>query len=115
MPNEQVICSHMKHRDCALNPNTPIKAPKKVPAAQLASSPITHPPHYGGEADPFEARKVIRAWGLGFNLGNTAKYLCRAGKKGGPAKRLEDLRKAAQYLAFEITEEEENPRDGGPS
>jgi hypothetical protein len=64
---------------------------------------INHPPHYGGADNVYEAIKVIRAWGLSesFNLGNAAKYLCRAGKKPGTAK-LEDLQKAAWYLADEI-------------
>ncbi|NJN63733.1 MAG: DUF3310 domain-containing protein [Acidobacteria bacterium] len=56
---------------------------------------IDHPVHYGGADDPYEAIKVIRAWGLDFSLGNAVKYICRAGKKG-PA--LEDLKKARWYL-----------------
>lgn len=61
---------------------------------------INHPEHYGGDV-PYEAKKVIRAWGLGFNLGNAAKYICRAGKKD-PSKEIEDLEKAAWYLNDEI-------------
>jgi transcriptional regulator with XRE-family HTH domain len=64
---------------------------------------VDHPAHYGGASNPYEAIKVIEAWGLGFNTGNTVKYLSRAGKKGD---RLEDLRKAAWYLAREIQNEE---------
>jgi hypothetical protein len=60
---------------------------------------VDHPPHYGGGDNPYEAIKVIEAWGLNFNLGNAAKYLARAGKKGAA---LEDLRKAAWYLNREI-------------
>lgn len=63
------------------------------------ASPINHPPHYGGEDNPYEAIKVIEAWKLGFNLGNTIKYISRAGKKGNA---LEDLKKAQWYLAREI-------------
>jgi hypothetical protein len=62
---------------------------------------INHPPHYGGADNPYEAIKVIRAWGLGFSLGNALKYMARAGKKD-PAKHIEDLKKAAWYLAEEI-------------
>lgn len=62
---------------------------------------VNHPSHYGGKDNPYEARKVIRAWGLGFNLGNVAKYVARAGKKD-PAKLIEDLEKAAFYLQDEI-------------
>ncbi len=62
---------------------------------------INHPAHYGGEENPYEAIKVIEAWDLGFNDGNAVKYIARAGKKD-PAKRIEDLRKAAWYLNREI-------------
>lgn len=58
---------------------------------------VNHPAHYGGEGNPYEAIKVIEAWGLGFCLGNVVKYLSRAGKKPA-ADELEDLRKAAWYL-----------------
>lgn len=60
---------------------------------------VNHPPHYGGGDNPYEAIKVIEAWGLDFNLGNTVKYIARADKKG---KQLEDLRKARWYLNREI-------------
>lgn len=58
---------------------------------------VEHPEHYGGEKNPYEAIKVIEAWELGFCLGNTIKYISRAGKKD-PAKELEDLQKARWYL-----------------
>lgn len=61
------------------------------------SDAVNHPDHYGGSADPYEAIKVIEAWGLGFCLGNAAKYICRAGKKPGQS-RLQDLKKARWYL-----------------
>ena len=64
---------------------------------------VNHPAHYGGEANPYEAIKVIEAWQLNFNLGNTVKYISRAGLKGGAANLLEDLRKAQWYVAREIT------------
>ena len=56
---------------------------------------VNHPAHYGGEADPYEAIKVIEAWGLGFHLGNAVKYIARAGKKGDMS---EDLEKARWYI-----------------
>lgn len=62
---------------------------------------VNHPSHYGGEDNPYETIKVIEAWGLNFNLGNTAKYISRAGKKGR-GKRIEDLEKAEFYLHREI-------------
>jgi hypothetical protein len=64
---------------------------------------VDHPRHYGGADDPYEAIKVIEAWDLGFNLGNTAKYISRAGKKGDA---LEDLRKGRFYLDREIQKRE---------
>lgn len=62
---------------------------------------INNPQHYGGDANPYEAIKVIEAWALGFHLGNVVKYISRAGKKD-PAKELEDLKKARWYLDREI-------------
>lgn len=58
---------------------------------------VSHPKHYGGKENPYEAIKVIEAWGLEFCLGNTLKYISRAGKKD-PQKELEDLEKALWYL-----------------
>jgi hypothetical protein len=63
-------------------------------------------PAYYDPDSLYEPRKVIREWGLGFNLGNCLKYIGRAGKKEG-ASRLDDLRKALTYLEFEIEEERE--------
>jgi len=60
---------------------------------------VNHPNHYGGETNPYEAIKVIEAWDLGFNLGNTVKYISRAGKKTNT---LEDLEKASWYINREI-------------
>lgn len=48
----------------------------------------------------YEAIKVIEAWQLGFNLGNTVKYIARAPHKGT---HVEDLKKARFYLDREIT------------
>lgn len=58
---------------------------------------VKNPDHYGGALNPYEAIKVIEAWGLDFHLGNTVKYISRAGQKY-PDKEIEDLRKAAWYL-----------------
>lgn len=62
---------------------------------------VDHPEHYGGADNPYEAIKVIDAWGLGFCLGNTVKYISRAGRKD-VSKKTEDLRKARWYLDREI-------------
>lgn len=64
---------------------------------------VNHPPHYGGADNPYEAIKVIEAWELNFHLGNTVKYISRAGKKNSA---LEDLKKAQWYLNREIENQE---------
>ena len=60
---------------------------------------VNHPNHYGGKDNPYEAIKVIEAWNLGFCLGNTIKYLSRAGKKDDT---VQELEKALWYLKREI-------------
>lgn len=65
------------------------------------SEQVNHPKHYGGADNPYEAIKVIEAWGLGFCLGNTVKYISRAGKKETD-KTVQDLEKAKWYLEREI-------------
>lgn len=64
---------------------------------------IEHPQHYGGDTT-YETIKVLRAWltpeqFVGFCLGNTLKYLSRAGKKGEAT---EDWKKARFYLNYLI-------------
>jgi len=71
-----------------------------VKAENTTSNMIEHPPHYGGADDLYEAIKVIEAWQLGFNLGNTVKYIARADHKNNP---VQDLEKAEFYLKREIT------------
>jgi len=61
---------------------------------------VNHPSHYGGD-NVYETIKVIEAWGLSFHLGNTIKYISRAGKKN-PEKKIEDLKKAKFYLDRKI-------------
>lgn len=52
------------------------------------------PAHYNSTSiTPFQ---VIDDWQLDFYLGNVIKYICRRKKKNGE---LEDLKKAATYLA----------------
>ena len=70
---------------------------------------VNHPEHYGGKNNEYESIKVIDAWQLGFSLGNTVKYISRAGKKGKD-KELEDLRKALWYLQHYIETIEEKNR-----
>lgn len=63
----------------------------------MANNIITNPAHYC--FGKFEPKDVIRDWGLNFNLGNTVKYVARAGRKDDI---IQDLKKARQYLDFEI-------------
>lgn len=44
---------------------------------------------------------IIKAWGLGFLLGNTLKYILRAGQKEGNSKE-QDLRKGIENINREI-------------
>jgi hypothetical protein len=69
------------------------------------SESVNHPQHYGGDTT-YEAIKVIEAWELGFCLGNTVKYISRAGKKGDA---VEDLKKARWYLDREIERRSAQP------
>lgn len=68
----------------------------------ITTEKVNHPNHYGGDTT-YEAIKVIEAWELEFCLGNTVKYICRAGKKD-TSEELEDLKKAAWYLNRRITQ-----------
>ena len=68
---------------------------------------VNHPNHYGGEDNQYEAIKVIEAWGLDFHIGNTVKYISRAGKKGTDQE-LQDLKKALWYLERKIKNLEDN-------
>lgn len=60
---------------------------------------VNHPEHYGGKDNQYEAIKVIEAWNLDFHLGNTVKYISRAGKKEST---IQDLEKAKWYLERKI-------------
>ena len=72
----------------------------KTSKNKLMKESINHPGHYGGD-NTYEAIKVIEAWNLDFSLGNTIKYISRAGKKD-KAKEIEDLKKALWYLDRKI-------------
>lgn len=63
--------------------------------------PVNHPKHYTSRPSGVECIQITRH--MSFNLGNVVKYLWRADEKGAP---LEDLKKAAWYLADEIKRRE---------
>jgi hypothetical protein len=94
-----VIVKPLKDWHTAMNNHH--KSAMEIRAAVL--NEVDHPPHYGGADNPYEAIKVIEAWGLGFNLGNTVKYIAREGHKGSS---LKDLKKARWYLDREIANRE---------
>ena len=59
---------------------------------------VKNPSHYT-EGRSYEPKDVIRDWGLNFNLGNAVKYIARAGRKDDI---VQDLKKAQEYIQFEI-------------
>ena len=73
----------------------------------MSGEMVNNPLHYGGADNPYEAIKVIEAWELDFHLGNTVKYISRAGKKDTD-KELQDMKKALWYLNRKIERLESN-------
>ena len=65
----------------------------------MSHDPVNRPAHYTD--GKIEVIDFIEDKKLGFCLGNTVKYICRAGKKD-PTKTVEDLKKGAWYLNREI-------------
>ena len=72
----------------------------------MSKEMIDHPLHYN--VGKYEAIEVIEDWNLGFNLGNTIKYISRAGHKDDI---IQDLKKALWYLIREINRLEGNNGD----
>jgi hypothetical protein len=66
----------------------------------LEPEKINHPEHYN--AGRIEVIEFIYDQQLNFSLGCAVKYITRAGRKGGDDKAVEDLKKAARYIEFEI-------------
>lgn len=58
----------------------------------------------------YKPKYVIRDWGLNFNLGCVVKYVARAGKKDDI---LKDLKKARDYIEFEMEAIEKERSNGG--
>ena len=58
---------------------------------------VNSPKHY--QSNGIEVIDIIENFELNFNLGNTVKYVLRAGKKGN---KKEDLEKAVWYLKREL-------------
>jgi len=66
---------------------------------EVKSDDPTNPAHY--TTGKWEVIDFIEDKQLGFHLGNSVKYICRAGKKDA-SKYVEDLRKSVWYLDREI-------------
>ena len=62
---------------------------------------INRPAHYTSHPSGVECIQITEH--MSFNLGNAIKYLWRADEKGAP---LDDLKKAAWYIAREIAKRE---------
>jgi hypothetical protein len=63
--------------------------------------PVNHPAHYTAHPSGVECIQITEH--MGFNLGNAVKYIWRADLKNDA---LEDLKKAAWYVAREIARRE---------
>lgn len=65
------------------------------------SSNVDHPAHYN--TGKIEVIDAIEDWKLGFHLGNSVKYIARAGKKSNALEdEIQDLEKGAWYLQRRI-------------
>lgn len=71
----------------------------KVAEKTSKKEEVNHPNHYAD--GKIEVIDFIEDKSLGFNLGNSVKYISRAGKKD-PEKTIQDLEKARWYLTREI-------------
>ena len=89
LKNEQTLCKY--HSD------------RKIIKASDRNATISHPPHYV-DGRKYEPKDVIRDWNLNFNLGSAVKYISRAGRKDDI---IQDLKKAKQFIDFEIEALEE--------
>lgn len=72
-------------------------------------SNVDHPQHYNKFS--IEPIDVIEDWKLNFHLGNTIKYIARAGIKD-PTRLVEDLEKAEWYLHRYIGNLKEGENNG---
>jgi hypothetical protein len=79
--------------------NDPLKHGFERVAGEEIGGAINSPKHYDliGGVDCIDFLEHFS-----FNCGTTMKYIWRAGKKGGPEKELEDLKKALWYLSREV-------------
>lgn len=69
----------------------------ETPETPESPNIISAPAHY--TYSKYQPKDVIREWRLNFNLGSAVKYIARAGRKDDI---IQDLKKAKQFLEFEI-------------
>ena len=86
---------------------TPESVPDDTKPEEVHGEQVEHPTHYC--YSKYEPKDVIRAWGLNFNLGSVIKYIARAGRKDDI---LMELKKAREFLTFEIEAIEEERKNG---
>lgn len=83
-------------------PDKNVSHPQHYGGADNPYEAINHPQHYGGVNNPYEAIKVIEAHDFDFITGNIVKYLFRHKKKNG----FEDLKKAQWYMTRLVEREQ---------
>lgn len=93
-------CGGILRRDDKTDNSVVVEFPDPIKFEMGTFDNVSNPSHYT-DGRKYQPRKVIADWELNFNLGNAVKYLARAGRKGD---KVEDLRKAIQYIEFEIEE-----------
>lgn len=71
-----------------------------IPPQKTTADPVDHPSHYTAHPSGVECITITEH--MNFNLGNAIKYIWRAGLKDSKNHH-EDLKKAAWYVAREIT------------
>ena len=96
-------CGKTIEREQGVTVKEPIINPTTITNLK-SETVISAPSHYC--VNGYECRLVMKALGLdtNWNLANVFKYLWRFSRKNG----LEDLKKAKQYLEFEISEKEKD-------
>ena len=101
-------CSWLnKNNECCVNENCMVKDPDCDGCQYFEESKydvVSKPSHYAA-GRKYEPKDVIRDWELNFNLGSAVKYISRAGRKDDI---VQDLKKAQQFIQYEIDYLEEN-------
>lgn len=94
-------CQELMSAECSECPNCLAKVEPRPSGAAACSDAVNHPPHYTGHPSGVECITITEH--MGFNLGNATKYIWRSDLKNNA---VEDLKKAAWYIAREIERRE---------